>query len=452
MGKLEKHDLRSRLLLLATVLGIVALPCLAADGNWPSWRGPEGTGWSPDGSPPTSWSESENVKWKTAIAGKGHASPVVWKDRIFVTTAEPVVAEKPVAGESADQGRPRGIEPTSQRYLVLALARDDGNIVWQRQASEMMPAGGIHRDGTWASTSPVTDGKVLVASFGSQGLFAYDLEGELLWSKDLGDMQTRRSFGEGSSPAIHGDSLVINWDHEGQSFITTLDLHTGAEKWRRERDEVTSWSTPIVVEVDGRQQIVVAATGASRGYDLETGDVIWELGGMTVNVVPSPVFGKGLVYLASGFRGNALQAVRLAGAKGKLDGTESVVFSHDRHTPYVPSPLLTEHRLYFLKTNSAILTALDAVSGEVVYTEKRVDGLENVYSSIVGADGRIYVTGRNGMTVVLSESAEYEVLARNQLDEGFEASPAIAGKEIFLRGPHHVYCIAEEDGNKDGTR
>lgn len=428
---------------LVITTALSAPPAAAGEADWPQWRGPEATGHHPESDPPTEWSEEKNVLWKVEVPGRGHASPIVWDGRVFVLSAVPAEAKPAEPEEPAEGSRRRGIEPTTQRFEVLALSREDGSVDWRHSAIEMTPPTGTHPDGTWASASPVTDGEVLAAHFGSAGLFVYDLGGKLLWQKDLGDMQTRNSFGEGSSPAIHGDTMVVVWDHEGDSFIVALDKKTGEERWRAARDEPTSWATPIVVEAGGRPQVVVPATGASRAYDLASGEVVWQLGGMTMNVVPSPVYGNGMVYLMSGFRGNALQAVKVAGAKGDLADSEAVVWTHDRHTSYVPSPLLYGDKLYFLKSNSAILSCLDAGTGEIHYTEKRIEGLDNVYSSIVGAGGRIYVTGREGTTVVLRHGPEYEVLATNTLDDGFDASPAIAGDEIYLRGRTHLYRIGE---------
>jgi outer membrane protein assembly factor BamB len=289
----------------------------------------------------------------------------------------------------------------------------------------------------------VTDGERIYAHFGSRGLYAFDWQGHLEWQKDLGDMETRLGFGEGSSPALWGDTLVINWDHEGESFLVALDKRTGNELWRRSRDEVTSWATPIVVDQGGRPQVIVNATRRVRSYDLQSGESLWEVGGMTVNTIPSPVHGRGMVYATSGFRGNALLAIRLADARGDLTGTDSVAWSYDRDTPYVPSPLLYENSLYMLKHNSGVLTQLDARTGEVRFGPLRLPGIEGVFASPVAAAGRVYIAGRNGTTLVIRHGPELEVLAENQLDEAFNASPAMVGDEIFLRGRRHLYCIGE---------
>ena len=269
------------------------------------------------------------------------------------------------------------------------------------------------------------------------------MDGELKWQKDLGDMATRNNFGEGSSPALYGDALVLNWDHEGQSFITVLDKKTGEERWRAERDERTSWSTPLVVEVNGRAQVVTNATNRVRGYDLESGQVIWECGGMTVNTIPSPVAAGNLLYVMSGFRGNALLAIRLSEAKGDITGTDAVVWSHDKDTPYVPSPLLYGDTLYFLKHNRGILSSFDATTGEKHYVQ-RLEDVEGMYASPVGAIDRVYLVGRNGISLVIKHGAEYEVLSRNALDESFSASPAIVDDELYLRGQSTLYCIAQD--------
>lgn len=434
-------------LLVFTALWSLVLP-LAAAADWPQWRGPEGTGAAPAADPPVRWSETENVRWKVPIPGRGNAAPIVWGDRVYVLTAVPVEGAKPPeppagADEQTRQQWMRAVHPMKQRFVVMALNRRDGSVAWERTAVETVPAGTTHQDGTWASASPVTDGEAVYAQFGSQGLYAYRLDGELLWQRDLGDMRTRNGFGEGSSPAVYGDKLVVNWDHEGDSFIFVLDKKTGETVWQKPRDEITSWSTPVIVEVSERPQAVVAATGKSRGYDLATGDVVWEAGGMTVNVIPTPVYGHGLVYLISGFRGSTLQAVRLASAKGEVAGTAAMAWAYDRDTPYVPSPLLYGDQLYFLKVNSGILSCLDAKTGEVLFNEQRLEGIRNVYASPVGAGGRVYVVGREGTTVVLEHGREYKALALNTLDEGFDASPAVAGDELYLRGSEHLYCLAD---------
>ncbi len=336
------------------------------------------------------------------------------------------------------------VAPTgAMEFAILALSRDDGSVLWQRTARQEMPHEGAHPNGSWASNSAVTDGVHVYAFFGSRGLYCYDIDGNLKWEKDLGDMTIRLGFGEGASPVLSGDKLIVNWDHEGQSFIVALDKRTGEEIWRSQRDELTSWTTPIVVEHDGRYQVITSATNRVRSYDLDTGELIWEGSGVTMNAIPSPVAADGFVYLTSGFMGNALRAIRLAAASGDISRSDAVVWEYDRDTPYVPSPLLYGDNLYILKSNSAILTSVDVRSGEVNYGPLRLAGLAEVFASPVGAAGRVYIVGRDGSTLVIRDGSEFEVLARNSLDDGFDASPAIVDQEIYLRGFRFLYRISE---------
>lgn len=429
------------------VLTVSVATGLAADDRyWPQWRGPLATGVAPGADPPTEWSETRNVRWKVEIPGHGSASPVVWGDRLFVLTSVPAGA-----GEESNEGffarlRNRftgavGSEET-QQFAILALDRSDGRIVWERTALTEQPHEGRHGTGSWASPSPVTDGEVICAFFGSRGLYCYDMDGALLWDRDFGDMTIRMGFGEGASPALHGDSIILLWDHQGQSFITALDKTTGEERWRTERDEMTSWTTPLVVEYDGRAQVVTSATDRVRSYDVATGRLLWEGDGVTLNAIPSPVAADGMVFLMSGFRGNQLYAVDLARADGDVARTDAIVWSLDRDTPYVPSPVLHDGILFFTKSNAGVLSAYDAASGRKVFGPERLPGIRDVYASPVAAGGRLYVTSRDGATVVLAAGRDFSVLATNQLDDGFDASPAVVGGEIYLRGQQYLYCIS----------
>jgi outer membrane protein assembly factor BamB len=396
---------------------------MAADRYWPQWRGPLGTGEAPHARPPVEWGEGKNVSWKVALPGQGKSTPVIWGDVLYLTTAVEAAAK-----------------PGSLDFALIALGRADGRVRWQRTLRTEPPHEGIHKDGSYAGGSALTDGERVYAFFGSRGLYALSLDGQTLWQKDLGRMQTRNAFGEGSSAAVHDGSLIVNWDHEGGDFVAAFDAKTGRERWKRERDEPTTWATPHVVVHDGRAQAVVGGTNKLQSYDLATGATVWEAPGLTLNVIPSPVSGNGVVYAMSGFRGNALRAIRLAEAKGTLAGPPGLAWSYDRDTPYVPSPLLYRDGLYFLKSNSGILTCLDARGGAPHYTE-RLDAVPNVYASPVAADGRVYVVGREGSTVVLAAGPKPQVLATNRLDDGFDASPALVDRELYLRGARHLYKI-----------
>jgi outer membrane protein assembly factor BamB len=431
----------SVVLLFAIWLGILSSGAWG-DANWPAWRGADGSGIAHYSNPPVSWSESENVLWKKSIPGRGNSTPIIWDGRIYLTTA---ISSEGSVGVESGFGWRQGIVPSGKLdYAVLALDASTGEVIWQRTAITDTPHEGTHRDGTWASNSPVTDGEHLIAFFGSRGIFCFDLNGKELWSKDLGNQQTRLAFGEGSSPALYGKNLVVNWDHEGASFLVVLDKRTGSERWRRERDEGTSWSTPLVRDFSSRPQVIVAATNHSRGYDLNTGEEIWVSSGMTFNVIPSPVYANGLVYLASGFRGAALQAIDPEKARGDLTESEAVVWRYGQDTPYVPSTLVYEDRIYFLKGNRGILSCLDARTGEPVYTRQRLEGISEVYASPVAANGCVYLTGRGGTTLVIKSGDEYKVLSRNSLDDYVDASIALSGGRLYIRGRNSLYCISEE--------
>lgn len=433
----------SRVLTAVAAAGLLASSPAAqgtdADRFWPQWRGPDMTGVSRHADPPVEWSETRNIRWKTEIPGRGSASPVIWGDRVFLLTAVPTGASP-----DASHAPLGGVQPRrAHQFVVLAIDRRDGRIVWQRTAREETPHEASHADnGTWASSSAITDGRHVFAYFESRGLFAYDMDGTLVWEKDLGDKLMRNQFGEGSTPVLYGDRLVIVWDHiGGQSFVAALDKNTGRELWRADRDEIDTWATPLVVEHAGRRQVVVPGMNRLRSYDLETGDVVWHSAGLTMNPIPSPVAADGLVYATSGFRGNNLKAVRLADARGDITGTDAIVWSLDRDTPYVPSPLLYDGVLYLLKTNSGILSAFDARTGMPHYQLQRLDAVPNVFASPVGAAGRVYIAGREGTTLVIRSGPKFEVLASNDLDDGFDASPALADGELYLRGYRFLYSI-----------
>jgi outer membrane protein assembly factor BamB len=425
-----------RCLIGITFLALSLTTPRAADGPaakfWPSWRGPDHRGVSPTAQPPTRWSETENVRWKIEVPGRGAGTPIVWGDRVFISTA---VLADPAAGA---QG--------THRFVVMAIDRKDGKVAWQHTAREEAPHEGTHREfGTMASPSMVTDGRTLIASFESRGFHAYDMRGTPLWSVDLGDKRMRNQFGEGTSPALYGDKLFVVWDHQGESFIAALDLKTGKEVWKVAREEIDSWATPLVVEAPGGAQVITGAMNKVRAYDAATGRLVWEAGGLTMNPIPSPVAADGLVILMSGFRGNNLKAIRYAQAKGDITGSDAMAWTLDRDTPYVPSPLLYEGILYFLKSNSPILSAFDAQTGKPHYQAQRIEGIPGqVFASPVGAAGRLYVLGQDGTTVVLKHGPALEVVATNKLDDHFDASPALADKEMYVRGYRKLYCLAAQ--------
>jgi outer membrane protein assembly factor BamB len=413
----------------------------AADARnfWPQWRGPLCTGAAPEADPPLTWSDAQNVKWKVSIPGAGDSTPIVWGDRVFVLTAVPSGKKS----EAKPAGPGGGAPDEVYQFDVVCLDRATGKTLWQKTAREEVPHEGHQPNNTYASASPVTDGQLLLAYFGSRGLHCFDMEGKLKWSKDFGKMQTRMGFGEGASPALFGDTVVIYWDDESDhDFIAGLDKRTGKELWRTPRNEATGWSTPLIVDYQGKPQVVVNATGKVRSYDLATGKEIWSCAGQTANSIPSPVASADTVYVTSGFRGSALYAIAL-GHTGDLTGTDAIRWHHDKHTPYVPSPLLVDDLIYVLANNNNLLSCLDAKTGAVQFDAERLEGLGEIYASPVAAKGRVYVLGRDGTCLVLKQGPKLEVLATNKLSDKTDSSIALAGKDLFIRGRQYLYCIEE---------
>jgi outer membrane protein assembly factor BamB len=445
---MKKHAWFAAVLSLAFLATLATAMPAESDRFWPEWRGPLMTGVAPHGNPPLEWRETKNVRWKVEIPGKGSATPVVWGDAIFIQTAVPKEAKAAAAPEPEAGGQrrgPRGIQPDAElEFTLMALRRSDGKLLWKKVLRTEMPHEGTHPTGTWASASPVTDGEHVYAYFGSWGIYAVDMKGNVKWEKDLGDMRVKNGFGEGASPTLYKDKIIINWDHEGESFVVALDKRTGKEVWRSKREEATSWTTPLVVEHGGRAQVITSATSRIRSYDVADGKLLWESEGMTQNAIPTPVAEGGMLYLTSGFRGNSLMAIKLEAAKGNLSETQAVTWRFDRDTPYVPSPLLYNGRLYFLKSNNGLISCFDAKSGQKHYGPERLERVPNVYASPVGAAGRVYVFGREGGAAVLADGPELKVLAENKLDDGFDASPAIVGNEMYVRGKKYLYRISAE--------
>jgi len=436
---------------VSSILSLSAAAAQDPGDDWPQWRGPLGTGVAPKATPPTEWSETKNVRWKSVVPGFGTSTPIVWKDRIYLLTSMPAdLPETETSAEARPAPAPAGgggqvVEKPAKpyRFQVIALDRQTGQPVWRRTVAEEIPHEGHHKDHGFASSSPVTDGNCLIVSLGSRGIYGLDLTGQVKWEKRLGRMQTRNGFGEGASPAVHGDVVVIPWDHEGEDFVVALDKKSGRELWRQARSEPTSWSTPLVVERPGRTEVIVSSTGRIRSYELTTGRQLWECGGMTVNVIPTPVVDETTAYLLSGFRGAAILAIRL-GRDGDLTDTDAIRWKHGKSAPYVPSPLLYDGALYFLSGNNAMLSRFATADGRPDYEAERLEGVFGVYGSPVGAAGRVYVVGRDGKTAVLRHGPKLDVLAVNTLDDRFDASPVPVGRELLLRGHRHLYSLADD--------
>jgi outer membrane protein assembly factor BamB len=456
------------------MLPSLSLICLSlpSSGNdsWPGWRGPAGSGVA-SGAPPIEWSASENVRWKTPIPGRGLSSPVICEGLVFVTTAVGTGNKKevePTEAGGGERGRGeggegrrgdgppdgngrgpggfgRGAPLEEQDFLVLALDRKTGGVKWETKLGRHMPHQGTHRDGSYASPTPVTDGERLYVSFGSYGIHALTLDGKVAWSVDLGDMDINNAFGEGSSPILWGDLLILNWDHEGDSFLVALEKASGKERWRTPRPRGTNWSSPVLVKAGGAEQVLVAGP-ITVAYDPKSGKELWREGdapeGRGGGAIATPVVLDGLVVWATGGRRGGEARAWVAEAPEKGASVEPL-WKVTVDGPHVPSPLAFEGKVYMLKQDSGILSVLDPASGKVEYGPERLDGVADVYASLIAANGHLYVAGRDGTVEVLATKPELVTVAVNELGEGIDATPSIAGDELYLRGLEHLYCIAK---------
>lgn len=428
----------------------VATAVSTAAGNWPGWRG-DGGGVSPEKDLPLKWSETEGVKWKTPIPGAGHSSPIVWGDRVFVTTA---VAEDPnvetFRGGVYMGGNRKKPDASEYTYRVICLDADRGSVLWSTAIARQRPRTRRHTKNTYASETPVTDGTHVFASFGSAGLYGVDFEGNVIWQRDLGLLRGRQGWGTGASPVLFQNTVIANCDSNDDSYIAAFEKTTGAPVWRTERKEGPSWGTPLLFEANGCMTIVSNATRRMRGYEATTGKLLWECAGGSMISVPSPVATQGLVFLSSGhslLRRQPIIAVRaeasgdITPAKDQLQ-TEGIAWWHRRGGPYVTSPIVVGHYLY-VPLDRGTLTCYEARTGKVVYEKQRLGVRNTITASPVAADGRIYIQTEDGECYIVRQGPEFEILAVNKLDEIFCASPAVSGGRLFLRGRKHLYCVGK---------
>jgi len=415
-----------RRLVLCAVMFLVSHANADAE-NWGHWRGPMGNSAAIDANPPTDFSGTKNVKWKVAVPGRGSGSPVVWNDQVFVVSAVPT--RDGVRGKLA--------------FNTYCFDRQSGNLKWQRTAIEAIPKQDTHATNGYASASPCTDGTHVYSHFGSQGLYCYTMDGEPVWQRsDFGQMNTRNSFGEGSSPTLAGDMIIVPWDHEGPSFLYALNKTTGETVWKTARAEPTCWATPLVISIGDRKQVVMNGQTYARSYDLETGQELWRCDGQTDRPAASAVADDELVYIGSGFRGAFLGAFRPSG-RGDIKRTKNVAWTIDRDTPDVASPLLSGGRIYFYKGKSGLLTCVDAKSGKPHYSAQRIAGINSTYASPVAAGGYVYLTDRSGAITVIKDSESLEIVATNQLGEPVDATPAPVDNQLFVRSESSLFCIAK---------
>lgn len=436
---------KSPIILICVMIFLAVIPITAAE-NWPNWRGPLATGVVPEGKPPIVWSETENIHWKVELEGDGsNSTPIVWGDKLFYQSAiEPGKVETPSEDPPPRRQGRRGFGITTPknkvRFNLVCRHRKSGKLLWSKTVAEAVPHEGHHPDHGFVSFSPITDGKLIWACFGAQGLYCFDLDGNRKWHAELGPYKTRNQFGPGGSPTLVGDHIVMVKDHEDPSFIVAVHKDTGKEVWKKERNELTNWTTPLAVKVNESWQVIVNGKHRVYGYDALTGAIIWECTGQTQNVVPTPVLHKDLVFCTSGFRGSKLQAIKL-GQTGNLTDTPAMVWEVDKDTPYVPSPLCYQGRLYVCSRNKETITCYDAASGKKLYDKTTLPELKGIYASPIGVAGRVYFVGRNGVTSVLRNGDRFEVLATNTLDDRIDCSPVVIGDSLYLKGKQNLYCL-----------
>jgi outer membrane protein assembly factor BamB len=409
--------------------------------QWHHWRGPHANGVAHNAHPPLRWDAQTHIKWKAQLPGKGASTPIVWKDHIIVLTAIPTerLPESPTPKDERAATHPPGV---IYQFVVLNVDRATGQIRWQRVVREEAPHEGHHETHSYAAGSPTTDGQRIYVPFGSRGVYCYDLEGNLLWQRDLGRLRTRMGWGEATSLVLQDNQLIIPWEQEDQSYLFNLDPETGATRWRVERDEPSNWSTPLFLTHNGKTQVVVNGTHRARGYEPDSGRVLWECGSLSVNAIPSPIAGQGLIFCMSGYRKSVLYAIPYD-ARGDISDTESIAWTYDRNTPYVASPILVDGRIFMIKDRSGLITILEAATGKPLLEAERIPELRTIYASPMAADGRIYLVDREGTTVVLRYDPKLEVVAVNRLEDTIDASPVAVGRQLFLRSWSHLYCIEE---------
>jgi outer membrane protein assembly factor BamB len=420
--------------------------------NWPQWRGPAGQGVSDEASLQSEWTANRNVAWKTAIPGRGHSSPIVWGSRVFLTTAvEGEVlpgASAPIHYIQEDPNKPpeKFLHPDSMganrkhTLRVLALDLESGQVLWDRLAYEGPVFDDRHKAGSYASPTPVTDGTLVFAYFGSEGIYAYDFAGNLKWKADLGDIATL-GMGVSTSPVLYKNLVILQCDEENgeKSFITALDASTGQPVWKTPRKVQVSWTTPVLVEANGRTELVTNGSELIVAYDPATGRERWRAKGVESNAIHTPLAGRGLVIFTAGYPAKKVIAIR-PGGTGDITGTDRIVWTYDKGSAYVPSPILYGDYLYLL-TDAGIVTCLDVKTGAVQYEGGRPPEPAKFMGSPVAWGGHVYLTSLDGDTFVLKAGPKHEVVRTNTVDEPVFASLAPSQGRVLIRAVGHLYCI-----------
>jgi outer membrane protein assembly factor BamB len=421
--------------------------------NWPSFRGNHASGVSESQNLPDTWNgeKATNIKWKTRIPGLAHSSPVVWGNQVFVTTAVSSLGDgtfKQGLYGDGDASTDRSIH----KWILYALDKKTGKIVWERIAFEGTPREKRHIKSTYANSTPVTDGRFVVAFFGSQGLYAYDFKGRQVWKKDLGVLDAGAydipsyEWGNASSPIIYNDMVIVQCDTQKDDFLLALDIKTGKEIWRTPREEYPSWGTPTVYTGKTGTEIITNASNFIKGYDPATGKELWRLGGSSKITAPTPVFSDDLIVVASGRRPEAPIFVIRAGAQGDItlkDGqttNKHIAWSKPQRGSYMPTPLIYGDYLYVL-ANQGVFDCYNLKTGEEVYRQRLAHQGSGFSASPVAADGKIYLPSEDGDIFVVKAGAKFELLATNSMGELQMATPALASGYMFVRTQHHVFAI-----------
>lgn len=429
-------------------LGIATYSLGQESESWMGWRGPTQDGHAAtNAKPPIEWSKDQHVRWTVDLPGEGSSTPIVYKNQIFVLSAQKTdrKSEQVIAAKEGARTAPDNFY---YRFMVSSIDRTTGKVLWEKIATEQVPHEGHHETHTYAGGSPCTDGERLYISFASRGIFCYTLDCKELWQVDLGDMRTRLGWGEAVTPVIAGEYLLVNWDQEENSFLVALDRKTGKEVWRTARpSEPTSWNTPLVVSEANKPIAVINGSGKVRAYDVATGKEIWTCGGQTVNAIPSPVRYEDTVICISGYRGAAGVAIPIA-SQGDVTDASTLRWKISQGTPYVPSPALSENRLWFTAGNNGLLSCVDAKTGKVLVDRKRIQGAGTLYASPLVANGYVYLCSREGVTVVLKDDASAEIVATNALEGPMDASPVAVGSDLLLRSWKKLYCLSGSNSSK----
>jgi outer membrane protein assembly factor BamB len=443
----SKRRIATGIAIVSTLsIGFLSLINTSSAANWPQWRGADGSGVSTEKNLPSDWNVSKNIKWKTPIEGRGHSSPIVWNNRIFLTTAvegEVVPGAKAIKHMDGDK---EFLHPDSvgadrkHTFKVVCIDRVSGKVLWQSVAWEGTPYDNRHRKSSYAASTPATDGEFVYAFFGTEGLYAYDFKGKLAWKAKLGNLGTV-GMGTGTSPVLYDNLVIVQCDEENgaASFIVALDKKSGKEVWRTPRKVQVSWSTPLLVRTAQRTELITSGTEAIISYDPKTGKELWTHKGVESNAIPSPVANSEMAFLVAGFPAKIAMALKLGGS-GDLTGSANEVWKYSKGTAYVPSPILYQDYLYIM-TDRGILTCIDARTGEVKYEGGRIPIPATFTASPVAFDGKLLLTSEDGDTFIIKSGPKHEVLGTNSVGEPVYASPAIADGRIFIRGEHNLYCI-----------